>query len=294
MTKDDLTISGYERLFAYDDLAAMNLVGSAKCGFNFYDGVPSMYSSFHGKRVNRADVNGIGRLMSQGGFFNRNGGYYTYDPKVADAIGGYPQGAILRYKDRESGLVRVVRSLVADNKFDFVSNPEYIDDVHWHYVDMITPVSCRPRVFPVWNEMESGELESGGSELVIERDSMLIIQSGPDKEHDAVAGDSPLYVWVNVRKQGQEDFHAAGMLAYIPPVSSAYTMTARSAEEIDVNMERKAMYTAYYSSSPIQLYLNAGDAVTISTNVVPKYETSNGVAAVYSYVADYWLFPLEA
>lgn len=297
MTSEDLKISGYNRLFAFGEEAAMNLIGSVKCGFTFYDGVPSMYSSFYGKRVNRADINGIGRLISQSGFFNRNGGYYTFDEKVSQAIGGYPKGAILKYRDESTGFVRIVRSLVADNTYNFVSNPEFIDDVHWQYVDMIEPVSCRPRIFPKWDECTSGTLSSDQPEgILIKRDSMMLIQSGPDIDHDAVSGDSPCYVWVNVRKDGDEDFHTAGMLAYIPPVSAAYGMTARAAEDIWQDLEAKAKYTAFYSSSPIQLYLNAGDTVMISTNIEPRYAISNGESsseAVIPYVSDYWLMPLE-
>lgn len=297
MKRSDIHLSGYERLFASGEEAAINLIGSERCGFNFYDGIPSMYSSFYGKRVNRADINGLGRILSQSGFFNRNGGYYTFDSKVSEAIGGYPLGAILRYKDNKTGYIRTVRSLVADNKFNFVENPDYIDDVHWQYVDMIVPRTCRPRIFPDWNKCKDFTLRSDNpAGVVIKRDSMMIIQTGPREDYDAVAGDSPCYVWVNVKKLGQEDFHAAGMLAYIPPVSAAYGMAAKSAAEINPELERKAGYKAYYSSSPIQLYLNAGDTVMISTNIEPKYvvETEEGTTEqVIPYEAKYWLIPLE-
>lgn len=302
MKSEELKTSGYKRLFAYGEHAAMNLIGSSKCGFTFYDGVPSMYSSYRGKRVNRADINGIGRMISQSGFFNRNGGYYTYDAQVAEAIGGYPKGAILKYKDTDAGYVRTVRSLISDNKYDFVSNPEYIDDEHWGYVDMIVPTSCRPRIFPDWKNIQGNNnaspliLSSADAEgIVIDRDSMLIIQSGPDVDHDAVCGDSPCYVWVNVKKDGQNDFHAAGMLAYIPPTSSAYGMTAKSSDEIWPYLEAKAKYTAYYSSSPIQIYLNAGDTVNISTNIDPRYsdDEDDDEGEVIPYEARYWIVPLE-
>lgn len=77
------------------------------------------------------DMNGLGYLLSSLYFHLQNGGQFTFNSDVSTAIGGYPLGAILSYTDTNTGLVYLVRSLVANNTYDFNDNPSYIDDVHW-------------------------------------------------------------------------------------------------------------------------------------------------------------------
>ena len=81
-------------------------------------------------------------MASQAGYFNAAGGYYTFDPAVAEAIGGYPYGAILRWRDPATGAIRVVRSLKPDNTADFVADPNLIDDENWAFADDFAPASC--------------------------------------------------------------------------------------------------------------------------------------------------------
>lgn len=77
------------------------------------------------------DMNGLGYLLSSLYFHLQNGGQFTFNSDVSTAIGGYPLGAILSYTDTNTGLVYLVRSLIANNTYDFNSDPSYIDDVHW-------------------------------------------------------------------------------------------------------------------------------------------------------------------
>lgn len=258
-----------KQVFGYglaEGSANLHAVGSDKSGFGFKIGIPPMYASKSGKKTVRADMNGLGRLVSLGAFFNGQGGYYTYDPAVAKAINGYPEGAILRWKDPASGLVRTVRSLVPDNKADFVSDPSLIDDEHWAFVDMFVPSTFRPRIFPDWDAALEGSLSVGGKSFTATRDCVFCIQAGPDATKDTSGGDTAVFVWANVRKAASAEFSSAAMLAYIPPVASAYGMYGVDAQFIDANLEKRAGYTAFYSASPIQFYLNPGDEVILSAS----------------------------
>lgn len=259
--------SPQKQVFGYglvDGSADLHTVGSSKSGFGYKIGIPPMYASKSGKKAVRADMNGLGRLMSLGAFFNAQGGYYTFDPKIAASIGGYPEGAILKWKDPQTGLLRSVRSLVPDNNADFVSDPSLIDNEHWAFVDLFVPKTFRPRIFPDWNAKTSGELAVGGGVFVAEKDCALFIQAGSSA--DTAPGNTPVMVWANVRKAGADKFSSAAMLAYIPPVPSAYGMYGINAQFVDGRLEKLAKYTAYYSASPICIYLNPGDTVMLSAS----------------------------
>lgn len=86
-----------------------------------------------GKAPRRADFNGVFNLLSRYMFFKQNGGVETFRSDVSTAIGGYPLNAILSYKNGSD--VKFVRSMIANNTYNFVSTPSYIDDgVHWETV----------------------------------------------------------------------------------------------------------------------------------------------------------------
>lgn len=87
----------------------------------------------------RADFNGIFNLTTSQYYYLQNGGVFTFDANVSSAIGGYPLGAILYYTDG-NGVTYLVKSLIGDNTYNFVSDPSYIDDVHWSYVSN-TPIT---------------------------------------------------------------------------------------------------------------------------------------------------------
>lgn len=75
----------------------------------------------------RKDFNGAINLMSQFYFFEQNGGTYTFDQTVSDAIGGYPQNGVLWYFGTDGTKTQVV-SNIPNNGYNFVTNPEYIGD----------------------------------------------------------------------------------------------------------------------------------------------------------------------
>lgn len=275
MTKQELkeVSRAFPQLFAYNSNASAYDVGSNEGSYTFNAGIPPMFSSRTGKKVVRADVNGLGRLVSKGGFFNATGGYHTFSREVSDFIGGYPYGAILRYRDSETGYVRTVRSLIPDNSFDFVETPSYIDNEHWGYVDAVVPTGFRPRIFQDWANSKSGIIAAGANPIVAEVDMLVFIQSGPPTGNDTSGDNDPAYFWVDVCKSDKEEYSTAGMLAYIPPVSSAYTMLSQSTKLNDQELGSKAVYTAFYSSSPVQVYLHAGDKFKISSNRDYKYSS---------------------
>lgn len=77
------------------------------------------------------DFNGILNMVSQFYFQFQNGFQATFDQDVSDAIGGYPQGAILWYFPAGATKMLPVMSLVGNNTYNFVTTPSYIDGVHW-------------------------------------------------------------------------------------------------------------------------------------------------------------------
>ena len=89
------------------------------------------------------DLNGFYNILSQFYFFQQNGGVFTFDQDVSDAIGGYPQGAILYYKNSD-GAIQRVESLIESNTYNFVSNPSYIDGSHW---GIVQDLSYHPTLF---------------------------------------------------------------------------------------------------------------------------------------------------
>lgn len=83
------------------------------------------------------DFNGLFNAVSQHNFFAQNGGLYSFNQAVSDAIGGYPQGALLWAI--VGGKPTAVYSLVENNTFNFLTNPEYLDGVHWAFIDAGLP-----------------------------------------------------------------------------------------------------------------------------------------------------------
>lgn len=109
-------------------------------GVNFSTGIPAPYSS-PGKYIRRNQMNGIFNALSRDAFQGQIGGFYTFNSDVANAIGGYPSGAVLKYM--HMGILYDVISLVDDNKYDFVENG--VDNIHWR---IISPGSSAT---PDWN-----------------------------------------------------------------------------------------------------------------------------------------------
>lgn len=117
----------------------------ATIGFtNFTDGIPDDYSTTATAgtplKARIDDVNAIGRVASNFHYYRQCGGIVTYFPEVAAAINGYPKGAVLEYWDGSA--FRWVVSLLENNLYNFVSNPAYIDGVHWGYADQWASPYC--------------------------------------------------------------------------------------------------------------------------------------------------------
>ena len=65
-------------------------------------------------------------MDSQFYFAFQNGWWPTFTQEVSDAIGGYPQGAVLWLFDTENKVYTPLLSLVGNNTYNFNTNPEYI------------------------------------------------------------------------------------------------------------------------------------------------------------------------
>lgn len=74
----------------------------------------------------RADFNGAMNLNSQFYFAFQNGWLPTFSQDVSDAIGGYPQGAVLWLFDTENNVYTPLLSLVGNNTYNFNTNKDYI------------------------------------------------------------------------------------------------------------------------------------------------------------------------
>lgn len=83
-----------------------------------------------GKAPRRADFNGAFNLVSQHHFFLQNGGTETFRQSVSDAIGGYPINSRLWFTNSNGESV-IVRSLIANNTYNFNNDPSYIDGIKW-------------------------------------------------------------------------------------------------------------------------------------------------------------------
>jgi len=92
--------------------------------------VTMMPKALGGTPPDGADFNGILNLVTQFYYQFQNGYQPTFDQTVSDTIGGYPKGAVLLYTDA-NGQSKPVVSLIGNNTCNFVTNPEYIDGVHW-------------------------------------------------------------------------------------------------------------------------------------------------------------------
>lgn len=78
----------------------------------------------------RQDFNAMGYIPMSHAFYAQNGGCYTFNTDVSNAIGGYPKGAILWvWKDGVPSYP--VISMKNGNSDNFISDPSKIDGVSW-------------------------------------------------------------------------------------------------------------------------------------------------------------------
>lgn len=83
----------------------------------------------------RKNFNGLFYLSTDQRVFLQNGGFITYNATVANTINGYPKGALLQYID-SNGRLGFVKSLIDNNKYNFVTTPSYIDNAKWKLVEI--------------------------------------------------------------------------------------------------------------------------------------------------------------
>ena len=81
------------------------------------------------------DFNGLFYLSTDQRVYTQNGGIITFNQDVSDAIGGYPQGAILDYYVSSTQSFSKVVSLIDNNTNNFVTTPSYIDGVNWELLN---------------------------------------------------------------------------------------------------------------------------------------------------------------
>lgn len=78
-----------------------------------------------GEAPDGKDFNGMFNLMSQFYYYTQNGGNYTFVQEVSDAIGGYPENALLWYFP-SNGDAKWLRSTKPNNTDNFNINPAFI------------------------------------------------------------------------------------------------------------------------------------------------------------------------
>lgn len=96
-------------------------LASLQEGFPAITGLPV---SQGGIPPERQDFNGIMNLNSQFYFAFQNGWLPTFSQDVSDAIGGYPQGAVLWYQSSDG--LQILQSAVPNNTNNFITNPSVI------------------------------------------------------------------------------------------------------------------------------------------------------------------------
>ena len=130
--------------FAYDNDDDSDSDSDPEDVVNFKTGFPDAYEiplidphtgkvNEHARVITRKQVNTLGYIGTQEQFFEQCGGYHTFDTEICDAIGGYPEGAILRFYDADINCLRTVYSLLDDNTWNFLE--QGVDGIHWKYID---------------------------------------------------------------------------------------------------------------------------------------------------------------
>lgn len=100
----------------------------------------------------REDMNGLGYIATFPQYFLQMGGFYTFDSNVANAIGGYPLGAILTYYDSTNRVVRKLRSLKSNNTDNFITSSSVIG-VSWQ--DVTPVITTGRRYFDVFYSLST-------------------------------------------------------------------------------------------------------------------------------------------
>lgn len=150
----------YPGLFASGDGAIVSEIKSTNADpsvMNYKDGVPEVFAqdpNEDGKFLELGMVNAIGKMASAGPYMSQIGYVYTYEPEIAEAIGGYAKGAVLRYSNA-AGETVLVQSCKENNKANFVANPGLIDGENWSLIT--TEPTSVYSIFPDYSSCEYTE-----------------------------------------------------------------------------------------------------------------------------------------
>ena len=88
-----------------------------------------------GQAPQRPDFNGLFYLSTDFKVFLQNGSPITFDTTVSNKIGGYPEDAILTYRNGNN--FGFVRSLHDNNNVNFVADATKINGTDWAYVHLL-------------------------------------------------------------------------------------------------------------------------------------------------------------
>lgn len=108
---------------------------TSSTNMNYSDGFPTVYgapSANSGKFVTRGEINRLGNIATNDMFYLKCGGLNTYDANFAQAIGGYPKGAVVIYLTEARELFYAI-SLVDNNLANL--NETHNDNVNWAYLN---------------------------------------------------------------------------------------------------------------------------------------------------------------
>jgi|GEM_PF-1525509 len=152
---------------ARNEIPALTQITSG--GATLQQGFPpecSVPISNGGVPPSRLDMNGMGYIATFPQYYLQQGGFYTYDPNVASAIGGYPQGAVLTYYDSANKVVRKLRSTVPNNSANFIDSPSVIGS---QWADVTPVIQTGRRYFDVFYSLREdapyGAVELNGAVL---------------------------------------------------------------------------------------------------------------------------------
>lgn len=214
--------------FAFSAGSNLYRMGGASSGITYKRGFSQLYSSEAGQKVALGDVNGMFNMSSLAAFFNQKGGWRTFSREVSDAIGGYPEGAILYWFDDDNGRLRTVRSMKADNEDDFTEDQGYIDGSSWAFVDEIPASTFRVRMFA--GTPEGVASASTGNPWTAPFDCVVVTSAATVTGTQQNTGDT-VFVFLQVKNQEDEGFGTAGFLsAKIPPTLAAQSWWENSEE----------------------------------------------------------------
>lgn len=129
-----------------------------------------------GKPPRGQGMNGLLNVISDQKVYLQNGGVITFDSNVSNAIGGYPQGAILDYVTDSS--VNKVISLIDDNTYNFVANPALIDGVHWQDISPLNKSQITNCILEAPNGVATYTTSGGTSTITAQEGLTVLIPNG--------------------------------------------------------------------------------------------------------------------